>query len=63
MMAIDSGILLKNDVNCNFILKYYITMLPWQFTKTLNQLLDVFRENKNLKICMLFLFEQLNESK
>ena len=25
-MAIDSGILLKNDVNCNFILKYYITI-------------------------------------
>ena len=28
MISIESGILLKNHVSCNFMLKYYITLLP-----------------------------------
>ena len=36
-MPIESGILLKNDVSCNVMLKYDITVSLRQFMKTLNQ--------------------------
>ena len=45
------------------MLKYYITVLLWKFTKTLNQILNLSRANENLEIYMPVLFEQLNESK
>ena len=63
MMTVISSIALKNLVGCNFMLKYYITVLLWKFTKTLNQLLNLSRANENLEICVTVLFEQLNESK
>ena len=62
MMTNDSDILLKNHISCDFMLKYYITILHLHFTKTLNQVLNVPRVNKNLEICIPVLFEQLNES-
>ena len=62
MMIIDSGVLLKNHATCNFMLKYYITILLRQFTKTLNQFLNISNANKNLEICMPAFLEQLNES-
>ena len=63
MMTIDGGILLKNHVSCNFMLKYYITILLRQFMKTFNQFFGLTKANKNLEICVPVLFEQLNESK
>ena len=63
MMNIDSGISLKNHVSCNFMVKYYITILLRQFTKTLDQFLNFSTANENLEICLLVLFEKLNESK
>ena len=62
MMTIDSDILLKNHVSCKFMLKYYTKVLLRQFTKTLNQFLNLPGANKNLEICVLVLFEQLTES-
>ena len=61
-MAIERDILLKNHVSCNFMLKYYITILLRQFTKTLNQFLHLSRENENLEMCLPVLFKQLNEN-
>ena len=62
-MTIDSGIPLKNHVSCSFMPKYCITILLWQFTKTLHQLFNLSEGKENLEICMPVLFEQLNESK
>ena len=62
-MTIDSGVLLKNHISCNFMLKYRITILLRQFTKSLNQFLMLSRASGDLEICMPILFEQLNESK
>ena len=62
MMPIESGILLKNNVSCNFMLKYYITVSLRQFTKTSNQFFYLSRVNKNLEICMPVWFVELNES-
>ena len=50
MPIIESSILLKNHVNCSFMLKYYITVSLGQFTKTLNQFFDLSRANENLEI-------------
>ena len=63
MMTIDKGILLKNRVSCNFMLKYYIPVLLRHFTKTLNQFLNLPRANENLEIDMPVLLEQWNQSK
>ena len=52
MMPIENSILLKSHVSCNFMLKYYITILFRQFTETLNQFLDLYRANENLEIYM-----------
>ena len=43
------------DKDINFLDNSFLDFLD-------NQLLDVFRANKNLEICMLVLFEQLSES-
>ena len=43
------------------MLKYYITILFWQFTKTLNQFYSLSWANKNSEICMPVWFEQLNQ--
>ena len=51
-MPIESSILLKNHVSCNFMPKYYITASLQQFTKTLNQFFDLSKANENLEICM-----------
>ena len=45
MISTESGIPLENYVNCNFMLKYYITVLLRQFTETLNQFLYLTRSN------------------
>ena len=46
------------------MLKYYITILHRQFTKTLNQFSKLSREKKKkMEIRMPVLFELLNESK
>ena len=58
LMTFDSDIFLKSHISCNFMLKYYITILLRKFTKTLNQSLNLTRANKNLEICMPVLFEQ-----
>ena len=52
MVIDESGILLKNHVSCNFMLKYYITVSLRQFAKTLYQFVPLSRANKNLKICI-----------
>ena len=52
MMLIESIILLKNHISCNFMLKYYISVSFRQFTKTLNKFLYSTRDNKNLEIFM-----------
>ena len=52
MMPTGTVVLLKNDVSCNFMLKYYITISLRQFTKTLNQFFYLSRANKNLEIYM-----------
>ena len=57
MMTIDSGTLLKNDVGCNCLLKYYIKVLLRQFTKTLNQFLNFSRANENVEMCISVLFK------
>ena len=62
-MTIDSGILLKNQASCNFMLNYYITILFQQLKKTLNQFLKLVRAKENIEICMPVLFELLNGSK
>ena len=74
MLPTESGILLKNLVSCNFMLKYYITVSLWQFmlkyystvslwkfTENLNQFF-LSRANESLKICMYVWFMQLNQS-
>ena len=74
MLPTESGILLKNLVSCNFMLKYYITVSLWQFmlkyystvslwkfTENLNQFF-LSRANESLKICMHVWFMQLNQS-
>ena len=43
--------------------EYYITLSLRQFTKTLSQFFDLSRVSKNLNICMLVCFVQMNESK
>ena len=63
MMTIDSGIFLKNHISCNFMLKYYITILLRQFTKTLHKCLNLSRVNENFEICMSVSFEEFDESK
>ena len=63
MMPIDSGILLKKYVSCNLMLKRYIKISLRQFTKTLNQFLNLSRANKKKEFYMPVLFKQLNESK
>ena len=63
MMPIESSILLKNHVSCNFMLKYYITISNREFAKTLNHFFDLSKVNENLEICMPGWFVQLNESK
>ena len=63
MMTIDKGILLKNRVSCNFMLKYYIPVLLRHFTKTLNQFLNLPRANENLEIDMPFYWSNgINQS-
>ena len=62
-MPIESSILLKNHVSCNFMPKYYITASLQQFMKTLNQFFDLSKANENLEICMTVCFVQLHESK
>ena len=62
MVPVQSSILLKNHVTCNFMLKYYIIVSLWQFTKTLNQSFDLSKVNQNLEICIPVWFVQLNES-
>ena len=52
MMPIESSILLKNHVSCNFMLKYYITISNREFAKTLNHFFDLSKVNENLEICM-----------
>ena len=54
MMTIDSGIILKNRVSCNFMVRYYIKILLQKFRKILNQFLNLSRVNKNLEIAWLF---------
>ena len=44
-MTTDSGILLKNHISYNFMLKSYITTLLRQFTKTLVWFLNLSAEN------------------
>ena len=68
IMTIDSDILLRNHVCCNFPLKYYSEkyypkIFLRQVTKTLSQFLTLSRTNKNLEICLSVLFELFNESK
>ena len=53
----DKGILLKNHVSYNFMLKLYITALLQQFSTTLSQFLNLSRANKDLEICIPVLFE------
>ena len=62
-MAIESGILLKNHVSCNFVLKYHMKISLWHFTKTLNQFFYLSRKDENLEICIVIWFAQSNESK
>ena len=62
MMPIENDILLKNQVTCNFMLKYYIKNSLRKFTKTSNQFFHLSRANKILEICMPVWFVQLNES-
>ena len=45
------------------MLKYYITVSLRQFTKTLNQFLDLSSANENLEICIPVWFVQFIESK
>ena len=61
MMPIESSILLKYHVSCNFMLKYYIIVSLEQLT--LNQFFDLSRAKESLKICMPVSFVQLNELK
>ena len=51
-MAIESDIVLKTNVSCNFMLKYYITVPLRQFTKTSNKFFYLSSANENLEICM-----------
>ena len=60
MPIIESSILLKNHVNCSFMLKYYITVSLGQFTKTLNQFFDLSRANENLEIYIVVWLEAVN---
>ena len=50
-MTIDSSILLKNHVSYNLMLKYYITILLRQFTKTY---LNLPRQTNIWKFACLF---------
>ena len=54
MMPVESNILLKHYVSCNFILKYYIMVKLGFF--------HLSRANENLEICMPLWFVPLNES-
>ena len=56
MMSTESGILLKNHISCNFMLKYCITMSLQQFTKTLNQFFDYLGQTKICKLACLSLY-------
>ena len=53
-MTIDSGILLKNQASCNFMLNYYITILFQQLKKTLNQFLNLLGQKKISKFACPF---------
>ena len=63
MIHIESSILLKNHVSCNFILKYYIKISVRQFMKNLNQFFQLSRVSENLEICVPVWFVQFNEPK
>ena len=63
MVLVENGVLLKNHVSCNFMLKYYIAVLFRQFTTTLNQLFNLNRANQNSETFMPASFEHLNKSK
>ena len=57
LLPIGNGIILKNHVSCHFILKYYMTILLQQFTKTLDRFLNLSTANENLEICIPVLLE------
>ena len=57
-MTIDSGILLKNQASCNFMLNYYITILFQQLKKTLNQFLNLLGQKKISKFACPFWMDQ-----
>ena len=46
-MPIESGILLKHHVSCNFMLKYYITVSLPQVMKTSSQFFDLNKASEN----------------
>ena len=62
MILIESGFLLKNDVSCNFMLKFYIIILFRQIAKILGQFFNFYLFlilNENFKISTLALFNYL----
>ena len=50
-MPVESGILLKNHVSCNLMLKY-MTMSLRQFKKTLNLFFQLLWASEDLEICI-----------
>ena len=52
-MPIETNMLLKNHVSCNFMVKYYITLSLRQFMKTLSQFFDLSEANENFQTFML----------
>ena len=51
-MLFENSILLKNNVSCNFMLKYEIPVSLQQFKETFNQFFYLSGGNENLKICV-----------
>ena len=52
-----------NWFSVNFMLKFYITFLLWQFTKIVNQVFCLSRVSEKLEICTPVWSRRLNESK
>ena len=62
MISIESGILLKNHVTCNFMLKYYITLSPDNLRKLQISFFTYLEQTKIWKfVCPFDLYNWMNQ--
>ena len=60
-MLLENSIPLKNNVSCNFMVKYEIPVSLRQFKQTFNQFFHLSGGNENLEMCVLDLCNLMNQ--